>query len=504
MANASCANCTLVSNVLTLVGAVSGSVLVGMTITGAGVPPGVTVTSLGTGTGQAGTYNCSASTANVTAGEAMVFSLSWVMPLQGNADKPQLLDYGRAAGFGVVIAAVFGGGTAGPGQEYQHGTHQLALYNAQAISGSRIFPSVPGKQGPSVTTMVTTLPQYPEPVAPQLFDLSPFERATGNQPLRLITAAPQQIDLTIQPWITPAFSSESFGWTSEYQFGTHQAALYNSQISSQIFSPLRTPVSAAGVAPIHTVITFPQEATRDLTIQGWSNIPSVPQGWIITMITAGPQLADLTIQAQVTTAQPFHSAAPPGPTAPTTIVAIWQQDPTQQPAKIFAPPLRTPPVQPLAQQFAFPDRQDYTQPQGLIIAPALPGPAKYVQPAFVTSYEQQYDKTNYPQVLAKPLIFSPPPPPTFERVQATQVGYYANETRNIGDVFDIRISDFADQLIDYIAGQIGYPLFGWMVVVAPNTPLTANNPSPLVTPGYNGGQNAIGTLQLTNKPRTVL
>jgi hypothetical protein len=76
-----------------------------------------------------------------------------------------------------------------------------------------------------------------------------------------------------------------------------------------------------------------------------------------------------------------------------------------------------------------------------------------------------------------------------ERVMATQVGFYQNETRNIGDVFDINIGDFADTAVDYIAGQIGRPLFGWMVVVAGTTPLIANAPTPLTT---------------TNKPRTVL
>ena len=116
MANASCANCTLVSNVLTLVGSVSGTVLVGMTITGASVPPGVTITSNGTGSGGAGTYNCSASATNIPSSEAMVFSLSWDMPLQGNSSFPQLADLGRAAGFGFIVAAAFTGGTAGPGQ----------------------------------------------------------------------------------------------------------------------------------------------------------------------------------------------------------------------------------------------------------------------------------------------------------------------------------------------------------------------------------------------------
>src|SRR5271168_2442250 len=99
MANASCSTCTLVSNVLTLAGSVSGTVVVGMTITGSGVPAGVTIASLGTGTGQAGTYNCTASAANVTVAEPMVFSLAGIMPFVGNSLSGQMVDIGLAAGF---------------------------------------------------------------------------------------------------------------------------------------------------------------------------------------------------------------------------------------------------------------------------------------------------------------------------------------------------------------------------------------------------------------------
>jgi hypothetical protein len=79
-------------------------------------------------------------------------------------------------------------------------------------------------------------------------------------------------------------------------------------------------------------------------------------------------------------------------------------------------------------------------------------------------------------------------PIVFETVMATQVGFYQNETRNIGDVFIIKVNDFADNTIDYIPQQIGRPLFGWMVVVPTGTPLIANGPTPLTT---------------ANKPRTV-
>ncbi len=98
-----------------------------MTITGAGVPAGVTITSNGTGSGGIGTYNCSASAANVIAAEPMVGSLSWDMPLQGNASTPQLVDMAFAAGAALIIHSAFGGGTAAMGRETQFGTHADAI-----------------------------------------------------------------------------------------------------------------------------------------------------------------------------------------------------------------------------------------------------------------------------------------------------------------------------------------------------------------------------------------
>lgn len=413
MANASCSNCTLVTNVLTLAGSVSGTLVVGMTITGAGVPAGVSITSFGTGSGGVGTYNCSSSAANVTGAEAMVFSLDWITPLQGNSRAPQLLDLGRAAGFGFVVAAAFGGGTAGPGQEYQFGTHAVLIHNDVAIQATQVFPPSPGKQGPGVTKWLGTLPQYPEPVAPQLFDVSPLEKSVGVAPLALINAAPQSIDLTLQPFIQGPLLNNSNGYTSEYQFGTHANQIYDSQNRSFVFGSVSTPQSVTtGNVPLKTIVANPQELSTDLTLQGWSKTLSVPQGWIVTMITAGPQGFDFTLQANVTKAQPFHSAFT-GNTSPTTVIAVWQQDITQIPANISRPSPRI--VKGIQQPFvgAAPDRQDYTQPQGQLRLPANPGPSKKLQPVLILALEQQYDKNQYPLVFNQPVIFIAPiiPPP---------------------------------------------------------------------------------------------
>jgi hypothetical protein len=427
MANASCSTCTLVSNVLTLTGSVSGSLVVGMTITGASVPPGVTITSFGTGSGGIGTYNCSASAANIVAAEPMVFSLSWNMPLQGNSSSPQVLDLGRAAGFGLVIISAFSGGTAGPGQEYMFGTHAAAIYNEVAVQGTQIFPVAPGKQGPTVTKWIGTLPQFPEPIAPRIFTQVPEERITGNRPLQVITAAPQQFDFTLQAVITQPYESLSNAWTTEYQFGTHQKALYDSQGGTQIWKSQTTPPAVGGQVPLRSLHVQPQELNYDLTIQGFVRTVPVAQGWLLTYISAGPQAFDFTLQSTIVQARPFLSAFT-GPVSPKTIVSVNQADTTQIASTLFAPPSRV--VAGAKQPFisASPDRFDYFQRQGEFRFPANPGPSKFVQPAIIFAFEQQYDKTDQPQLVFVPLIFNVPPIPPPVIVQAPIVSVWTTDS----------------------------------------------------------------------------
>jgi hypothetical protein len=396
------------------------------------------------------------------------------MPLQGNASSPQLFDLGRAAGFGFIVAAAFGGGTAGPGQEYMFGTHAVAIHNDIAVQGTNVWPPSPGRQGPTITKWIGTLPQFPEPIAPQVFDTTDLEKTVGNQPLRLVSAAPQSVDLTLQPYIQLPLLNNSNGWTTEYQFGTHQKALYDSQGGSVVFGSLRTPQSAAtGLVPLKTIVANPQELSRDLTLQGWAKIPSVAQGWIVTVIQASPQFADFTLQAQFTQAQPFHSAAANAPISPTTIVAVWQQDITQIPAQVSRPPGRVAQFKPIQQVFGAPDRQDYTQPQGQLTLTALPGPSKKLQPAFVYSFEQQYDKTVYPVAFQKAIqVGGIIPVSTGFRVMAVTAGLYQNVYRTPGDVFDILTAgDFSDSSVDYQPPSSNTTGYGWMRKVASNTPL---------------------------------
>lgn len=59
------------------------------------------------------------------------------------------------------------------------------------------------------------------------------------------------------------------------------------------------------------------------------------------------------------------------------------------------------------------------------------------------------------------------------RVQAVQAGFYPEIWRDIGDIFDIADpGDFSDSTVSLVpVGNPDYPLYGWMLSVAANTPL---------------------------------
>jgi len=493
MANASCATCTLISNVLTLAGSVSGTVLVGMTITAASVPAGVTITSNGTGSGGVGTYNCSASAANITVAEAMKFSLSWDMPLQGNSGFPQLADLGRAAGFGLLIAAAVEGGTAGPGAQYTFGTHAQQMY-AQNTLSTQVFRPSPGiESSKSVTQTITTLPQYVDPPQP-IFSLPAYTPPLGMQAAQYTfgTHAKAIYDSQIQAQVWGPVVTESKGFFgAQYEFGTHQKALYDSQIQAQVFKPIVRPLVAADLVPLRSFHTLPQEISFDLTLQGWSKTVPVAQGFLVTMITAGPQLTDLTLSATITNSQPFHSLAPSAPVNPGFFFAQEQFNPTQVPGRVIRPPGRVAAFAPIPQIFGGPSPSDQLAQQQIqpqLNAGALPGPSKKVQPAIIFVFEQQYDKNAYPMVFTTPLVYIAPviPPPV---IGLPDISVWTTDSSSItadSIAFTCDGADLINGGATQVPGLAGRPTYA---VSSPNfTPplpgaaLTNNVPLPVTSP----------------------
>lgn len=62
----------------------------------------------------------------------------------------------------------------------------------------------------------------------------------------------------------------------------------------------------------------------------------------------------------------------------------------------------------------------------------------------------------------------------FARVQAVAPGFYRGVFRNIGDVFDIYLpQDLSDSTVSSVpVGDPDYPLYGWMLKVGAQAPLT--------------------------------
>lgn len=478
MANATASLVTVVNTAMVVSGTVTGQILVGMTVTGAGVPAGVTVITAAAG-GGAGSYTVTASAANVSIAEPMVFSLASIASFISSSSSPQVADYTAKAlvGFGLVFGAVGLSTNTAQGTEYHFGTHQQAIYESQ-FKGA-IFPASPGH--------------------------------TPTNEVRTVIAAPQAYDFTLPAVLAAPLVQQSVGISAEYQFGTHQVQIANSQIQARVFASIP---SATAVAPIKTIIVNGQELTRDLTLQPFLPFVPVSSGWLLTMVTAGPQLADLTQQASIQKAIIYSVNAPWNPT---TIRSAAQENPWQSPPQIFKPPTLL--VKPQQQPFISAAPTDLLQSFAQSIQPKIfpastipPKPSHMVQPVFAVVFEQIYQNI-YQQILSSPLVLGPPPPPPYTgfRVQATTAGWYNGRFRTPGDVFDLlTASDFANAAINYQGGpylldQSGQPLldqngqpmaaqtagssntsgYGWMIQVPQSTPifdwLQANN-SPYLPP----------------------
>jgi hypothetical protein len=199
----------------------------------------------------------------------------------------------------------------------------------------------------------------------------------------------------------------SIGISSEYQFGLHQVALYNSQIQPQVWAPLVP-------APGHMIIrsfTVPPQAF-DFTLQGSFPATPVATGWILTYVGAGPQQVDLTLQAKLTRAAVVNINAPWNPT---TIIGRYQQDPTQLPPQFFKPPTANEPNRIRGTFTAWPPDavQMASQACVSVIFPASvtpPKPAHYVQPVLALVGQQAYADIPF-NPFSVPVIGGLPPPP---------------------------------------------------------------------------------------------
>lgn len=284
-----------------------------------------------------------------------------VPPLAGNSTSPLFDALGAAAGFGLVFASCLTSTNTGFGAEYTHGTHAAAIYDSQ-FKGA-MFPAVKGN-------------------AP-------------NSAVHAVSGAPQAFDFTLQASLFAPIENESNAISAEYSFGLHQTALYNSQIQSQVWGAVAKPPSSANVTSFPLLFAQPQELTRDLTLQGWVKIPSVPQGWLLTVVSAGPQIADFTVQASFQRSSIKNILASWNPT---TIIAASQQDPTQIAPRLIKPPAAASP-KPIIAQFVA-QSPDPTQLQPQIFPAPFIRVVKYNLPPQFVSPPQVYVDIPQPTLIA--------------------------------------------------------------------------------------------------------
>lgn len=156
---------------------------------------------------------------------------------------------------------------------------------------------------------------------------------------------------------------------AEYQFGTHQLAIHQSQCFSFVWKAAAAAVAATNIAfpPLVTNARAPQDQTQlqgqifsstigatprliprvsnanapqslDLTLQGWiRGTPSPRQGAVPPLTQSAPQLLDATQQGKLFAPIPMAQGVVPA------LLKGAQADPTQIPAQVFRP-AATPPV----------------------------------------------------------------------------------------------------------------------------------------------------------------
>jgi hypothetical protein len=140
------------TNVMTVTAVTSGALTVGMAITSAGVAAGTTISSLGTGTGGAGTYNLSTSPGTITAQPVVNNGFGGTASFATNIMTVTAAPLAGALTVGAVITSA--GVTAGTTiTSFGTGTGGVGTYNLSSAPGTIIAQAVTATAGvpPTVT-----------------------------------------------------------------------------------------------------------------------------------------------------------------------------------------------------------------------------------------------------------------------------------------------------------------------------------------------------------------
>jgi hypothetical protein len=216
------------------------------------------------------------------------------------------------------------------------------------------------------------------------------------------TGAPQAFDHTLQPWISDPSLFRNETIALSAEF---QFGLHSQQVyDSQIQQQVFQSAAKAPSAPnpLRSIHAQGQELYTDLTRQGWNSIVPVKTGWLLTMITAAPQAVDLTLPAALQSATIHYNFGTVSPA-----ITVGGQDPRQPAAILFTPPLRA--VLPINPVFFFAQPPDdiRVQVMGQIFKQQPVPLARYVIPDAIIAPQQEY--ADIPQgMLNQPYVLQPP------------------------------------------------------------------------------------------------
>jgi hypothetical protein len=255
-----------------------------------------------------------------------------ITPLVTTANFPQSDPYATGSSSIFSAASQSGGGL----KQYQRSSvDDPALYNAEA-GKSRVWAGqsaglTPASVSPSLfASDPNAAALYAEAGKHQVWPSVASAPTTGRLGV-FATAAPQSVDLSVQPFVdAPQFNPQ--GWLLPWVEAEPQSGAEYQPAASI------TPQSWAHPGlPLHQVWADPQHV--DLTLPALV-IPAVAvptQGPTVRSFTAGPQPLDLTLPAQIQVAvRPTGPivrgfVTPPLPVDLTLAAQIWRSVPTAQP-----------------------------------------------------------------------------------------------------------------------------------------------------------------------------
>jgi len=124
--------------------------------------------------------------------------------------------------------------------------------------------------------------------------------------------------------------------------------------------------------------------------------------------------------------------------------------------------------------------QPWPSPSWAMVNSSLIASQVIAQPTIIAmvTNTQFYPITPNQSDIFQPIPIPFVPPIVNYLVQATAIGWSIDPftgqmvLRNTGDVFYVKVANFSDSSIDYMAGVPGGPFYGWMKIVPPGTPIT--------------------------------